>query len=88
MSWWSRLFGGGDAPKAPAFDSVEHEGFLITPAPAQASGGWRVGAIVEKDGRRHDLIRADTLSDRDAAAEASVAKARQMIDQQGERLFD
>ncbi len=37
--------------------------------------------------RSHKLVRADTFGDRQAAMDASVAKAKQMIDEQGERLF-
>lgn len=84
MSWLSKLFGPREAPK-PA--TVEHEGFTITPAPQQAGAQWRVGARIEKDGRVHDLVRADTMGDREACADASIAKAKQAIDQQGDRLF-
>lgn len=88
MGLLSRLFGrgGGDA-SAPAADAVEHHGYTITPVPQQAGGQWRVSATIEKDGRTHHLIRADTLTDRDQCADVSVAKARQVIDEQGERLF-
>ncbi len=34
------------------------------------------------------MIRADVLDDRDSAMEVSTAKAKQMIDEQGEQLFD
>jgi hypothetical protein len=88
MSWFTKLFGSG-TPGSPETEPSElYEGYAITPAPAQAPGGWRVGATIEKDGRRHDLIRADVLSDREGAASASVAKAKQTIDQMGDRLFD
>jgi hypothetical protein len=84
-----RLFGSGgaDAPKAAPGPSEVYQGFAITPDPAEAEGGWRIGATIEKDGRTHVLIRADTLRDRGAAIEASVAKARQVIDQQGDGIF-
>ena len=35
----------------------------------------------------HQLIRADTRTSHDEAVEASVAKAKQAIDQLGETLF-
>ena len=87
MSLLSRLF-GGRAKEAPAAPSEEYRGFAIRPDPAKADDGWRIRALVEKDGRSHELIRADTLRDRESAAEASVLKAKQMIDQVGERIFD
>ena len=83
----SRLFGGRPAEPAAAPSEV-YEGYTITADPGQAADGYRIGAVIERDGRRHVLIRADTLRDRDAAVEASVAKARQVIDEQGMRLFD
>nr|WP_238941620.1 HlyU family transcriptional regulator [Jannaschia sp. Os4] len=80
----SRIFGGG-APPAP--DAIAYEGFAITPDPQKADGQWRIAATIEKDGRTHRMIRADTMADREQCAEASVAKAKQMIDEQGDRLF-
>ena len=85
----SRLFGGAranDAAPEPAA-TVEHAGFAITPDPGRTGGGWRIGAVIAKGDRTHRLIRADVIADRDAAVEASVAKARQVIDEQGDRLF-
>ncbi|MEM7489589.1 MAG: HlyU family transcriptional regulator [Pseudomonadota bacterium] len=82
----SRLFGGGGSAPKPAA-SVSYEGFDITPQPIQAGSEWRIAARIEKDGKVHEMIRADTLRDRDACAEAALAKAKQVIDQQGDRIF-
>ena len=35
----------------------------------------------------HEFIRADTLPDRDEMATVSLAKGRQLVDEQGDRLF-
>lgn len=86
MSLFSRLFGGGAGK--PAAEPVDHKGFAITPDPAREGSKWRIGARIEKDGRIHNLIRADTLDSEDAAIEASLGKARQVIDEQGDRVFD
>lgn len=93
MSLLSRLFGGGGGSKAPPEpESIDHKGFKITPAPINEGGVFRIGAKIEKDVdgqmKTHDLIRADTLNDPDAAATASVDKAKQLIDQMGDRLFN
>ena len=94
MSLLSRLFGGGRAAakEEPKGDPVMHEGFAIYLQPIAESGQFRVCALVEKEvegaQRAHRMIRADLLNDRDAAAEASLLKAKAMIDQQGERIFD
>ncbi|MDG1076130.1 MAG: HlyU family transcriptional regulator [Planktotalea sp.] len=48
-------------------------------------------AVIEKEiggeVKTHRLIRADTIADIEQCREASIAKAKQMIDQMGERLF-
>jgi hypothetical protein len=91
MSILSRLF-GGKSDTLPAPSAVEeYKGFRITPTPARDGGQFRIGARIEKEVggtlKRHDLIRADTFTGQDEAAAASTAKARQMIDEQGDRLF-
>jgi len=93
MSWLSRLFGGGaGAPDAPAPAAAEdYKGFRIIPAPIREGGTYRVAARIEKDvdgvTLRHDLVRADTMASRQEAVAISAAKARQVIDERGERLF-
>lgn len=93
MSILSRLFGGGGGAKReePGFPTEEYKGFRITPAPQEDEGGWRVGARIEKEvggeEKLHQLLRADVLRDRDEAAAVSLRKAKQVIDEQGERIF-
>jgi hypothetical protein len=89
MSLLSRLFGGGAArPETPP---ETHKGFSIRPTPIREGGRYRVSARIEKEvggvPKTHTLIRADVMDSEDEAATVSVAKARQMIDEQGERLF-
>lgn len=93
MSLLSRLFGGGSStstPKAAAQPEV-YNGYSIYPEPANEGSRWRVGARIEKeiDGeiRTHTLIRADTLEDMNSAVSASLGKARQIIDEQGDGIF-
>ena len=86
MSLLSRLFGrGGGSPSEPP---VEHQGFSIRAEPMDEGSRFCVGARIEKDGRTHTMIRAETLESREAAVEASIAKARSLIDQQGETIFE
>ena len=88
MSLFSKLF-GKSAAKEPTPE--EHKGFQIFPEPIKESGGYRISARIEKeiDGevKSHTMIRADTYSGLDTATEASLTKAMQFIDQQGERIF-
>ena len=90
MSWLSRLFGQGDAPGKSA-EPVVYQDFAIFPEPIRDGGKWRVGARIEKEIagelKTHQLIRADTLESEEAAIEVSTRKAKQVIDEQGERLF-
>ena len=91
MSFLKKIFGGGNgaAPAPPA--EVEYEGFLITADPQKDNGQYRLSGTIAKeiDGERkeHRLIRADLFQSADEAAEATLHKAKQVIDEQGERLF-
>lgn len=86
MSLLKKLFGGGSALKK-AVEPTEHNGFLIFPEPQKESQGYRIAARIEKDGKVHQMIRADTYNSQDVAVDASVAKAKQVIDQMGDRIF-
>ena len=86
MSLFSKLFGGGAAK--PESKPETYEGFTITPTPIADGSHYRVSAMIEKDGKSHTLIRADTLDDLQGANAASIRKAKQMIDEQGEQLFN
>lgn len=88
-SFWSRLFGSAP-PATPDPDPAggeDYKGFRITPTPIREGGQYRVSARIEKDGQTHDLVRADTMASLDDATAISLTKARQMIDEQGDRLF-
>jgi len=95
MSILSRLFGGGakrEVQDAPAEDPAEsYNGFRIIPAPQEETDGFRVGARIEKDvdgePKVHQFLRADVLRDRDAAVALSIRKAKQVINEQGARIF-
>ncbi|SLN73745.1 Transcriptional activator HlyU [Roseivivax jejudonensis] len=90
MSILSRLFGGGGGgAKTPAAETVEYNGYFITPEPIPEDGGFRLAAKVENAaGQVHHLVRADLIRDRQEAETAALAKARQAIDQMGDGLFD
>jgi len=90
MSFLKKLFGGGgESPTEEAGETYKE--FHITPTPQREGTQYRICARIEKevDGEKlsHTLIRADTIGDLHEAAAASIGKAKQMIDEQGDRLF-
>ena len=88
MSLLSRLFGGS---KNNAPDPVSYNGYVIFADPVEEAGGFRLSARIEKEFggelKVHNLIRADVPSNRDEAVNLSIAKAKQVIDQQGDAIF-
>ena len=92
MSLFKKLFGGGGGEAASSkAEPVVHEGFTITPTPIKEGPIYRVSARIEKEVagevKTHTLIRADTLNDLEAAKDASIGKAKQVIKEQGEGIF-
>jgi len=88
MSLLSRLFGSG--PK-PGPDPEVYKDFRIFPEPQSGTGGFKIAARIEKEvageTKAHHLLRADTVQTEEEAREFSIRKAKQLIDEQGERLF-
>ncbi|MCO6393082.1 hypothetical protein GTW25_18840 [Aliihoeflea aestuarii] len=92
MSFWKKLFGGSAAePAAASAEPTEYKGFTIRAQPFSESGQYQTCAIVTKEiggvVKEHRLIRADRFPSLDDATETSLRKAKQMIDEQGDRLF-
>ena len=98
MSFLKSLLGLGTAAGrsgsgTPAtVQTAEHGGCRIEAQPYPADGQFQVAGLISKqiDGvrREHRFVRADRFATRDQAADFSVTKARQIIDQQGDRLFE
>ena len=92
MSLFSRLFGGGSQTEPePQQEPEQYKGYDIHPEPVREGSQWRIAARIERevDGalRAHHMIRADMIADRETAVVESARKARQMIDEQGDRIF-
>ncbi|MEO1788549.1 MAG: HlyU family transcriptional regulator [Pseudomonadota bacterium] len=47
----------------------------------------RIEREVGGEVQSHTVIRADVFESRDAAVEAAIVKSKQVIDEQGDRLF-
>lgn len=88
MSLFKKLFGGSTPPE-PTVE--EYKDFRITAEPQREGNDYRISARIERDvdGKTlsHRLIRADTIGDLSDAEAASINKAKQMIDQQGDDIF-
>ena len=94
MSFLKKLFGGGkpiETKPAGPLKSIEHNGFTIHATPYQEGGQYQLCGIVEKeiDGevKSHRFVRADRFAGQDEAVEFTLAKGRQLVEQDGERLF-
>ncbi|MEJ1160433.1 HlyU family transcriptional regulator [Prosthecomicrobium sp. N25] len=97
MSFFKKLFGlgggaeGGQAPAKPA-GRQEHNGFTIEATPFVEGGQHQVCGVISKevDGvrREHRFIRADRFASKDDAVDMTFRKARQVIDERGDRVFD
>ncbi len=92
MSLLSRLFGGGGATPPAAAEPEVYKDFNIFPEPVKEAGGWRISARIEKeiDGelKSHRMVRADTCDSAEMAEEITLRKAKGMIDQVGNAIFD
>lgn len=95
MSFLKSLFGFGGSravDEAPAPQaSIEHKGFTITAAPFRNEGQFQTAGTVTKEidgeAREHRFIRADRHATMEDAVQFSLMKGRQIVDEQGERMF-
>jgi hypothetical protein len=92
MSFWKSLFGGGSSESAVKESApVEYNGFTIRAAPYKAEGQYQTAGTITKEiggvVKEHKFIRADRHAGYDDAVEFSISKARQIVDQVGERMF-
>jgi hypothetical protein len=93
MSFFSALFGrGGSAAAAKASEPVEYKGYVIVAAPYKNNGHYQTAGTIarEVDGvkKEHHFIRADAYVTYEDAVTFTLSKARQIIDLQGDRIFN
>jgi hypothetical protein len=94
MSFFKSLFGGSARPDAPAKAAapVEYKGYVICAAPFKTNGQYQTAGTITRqiDGIRkeHRFIRADAYATYDDAVTFTENKARQIVDLQGDRIFD
>ena len=94
MSIFSALFGGRSSkPAEKVSDPVEYKGFVIRAAPYKNDKAhYQTAGMIEReiDGVRkeHRFIRADSYASYEDALTFTLNKARQIIDLQGDRIFE
>ena len=88
------LFKPGAAAESAAVpgEAVEYKGFTILPLPRQQGSGWstegKISKATPEGNRETHFIRADVNTGRDDALACCVLKAKRIIDEQGERMFE
>lgn len=91
MSFLKKLFGGGKAAEPEASPAEDYNGFILRAAPYQEAGQWQMCGIISKevDGtvKEHRFVRADRFPSREDAVSFTLAKARQIVDLNGKRIF-
>lgn len=96
MSFWKKLFGGGDAvDSAPAGDKMlgeeAYKGFLIKAIEMRVGSEYQLAGTIEKDVggelKTYKFIRADRMASKDDLIALALSKGRQIIDEQGEQIF-
>ena len=91
--FFKSLLGGVDGDNQPQPTTpVDYKGLAIEAAPINEDGKYRTAGFISGDidgeTRRVHFIRADQNGDLQAAIDHSIAKAQQIIDEQGDRLLE
>ena len=77
--------------ESPPIEAIEYKGYRIRPAPYRNNNVYQNAGTIEKDTpegvKEHRFVRADTYHNRDDAIAFTISKAKQIIDQQGDRIF-
>lgn len=70
----------------------EYKGFIIIATPAAEGSQYRVNGLIRlseaDEAREHTFIRADILPTPELCTQETFRKAKLMIDQQGENIFN
>ena len=86
------LLGGDGASQSQAADAVLIGDYRVLPTPRKEPSGWRVEGIIEKDfdgaARQHKFVRADIYMGFEDTVSVVVTKARRIIEEKGDKMFD
>lgn len=96
---FSKLAGGGEAANdgggadqpAKVAKEVEHEGFIIRATPYKEAGQFQLCGVIAKEVggemKEHRFIRAERFPSMEDAVDMTITKGKQIVDQNGERVF-
>ncbi|MCX5515707.1 hypothetical protein C3941_06345 [Kaistia algarum] len=88
----SKLFGSKGGSAETIDEATEYRGHRIRPAPMAVGGQFQVAGFIEKDvngvTKSYRFIRVDKHASRDDAVTLIVMKGQQIIDEQGDRIYD
>lgn len=95
MSFLSKIFGGGNKNKSTEpkpLGSEEYKGYKIEAIEMKQGSEFILAGTISKtfdeDVKVKKFIRADRLTGQQQAADAAIKKGKQIIDQEGDGLFN
>lgn len=92
-SFFRSLLGPGDGQATGQADgpAVEYKGYTIRPASRREGSQWLTVGVISKDlageVKDHQFIRADMYASKEDADACAIRKAKQIIEEQGDKLF-
>jgi hypothetical protein len=96
MSFWKKIFGGGSDETSKSIEPAvvgeeSYKGFTIKAITMPAGSEFQLAGLIEKNVngelKSYKFVRADRFSSREDVVSFSLAKGRQIIDEQGEGVF-
>ncbi|MEE9375645.1 MAG: HlyU family transcriptional regulator [Rhizobiaceae bacterium] len=95
MSFFKKLFGrssgGASGSWEEPTETAIHDGYTIAALPMKEGAQFRLAGTISKEIngeiKTHKLIRADMFGSADECASFTITKAKQVIKEQGDRMF-
>ena len=96
MSFWRKLFGGGGAESGKAIEPAvvgeeSYKGHTIKAITMMVGSEYQLAGTIEKmfegELKTYKFVRADRFSSKEDVVSFSLAKGRQIIDEQGDAIY-
>jgi hypothetical protein len=93
MSALKGLFGAGGTDGEGALgEPVDYGDYSIRPAPERTANGWNTAGLISKtiagELKQHRFVRVDSHASHEDAVAFSITKAKLIVDQLGDKVFD